>query len=115
VISEETVRDILSRYEKFGWHPERVLLSPEVKSVIERFIQGVLENTSIVTSDLDAVWFSRPAANGRIAWELRSLGPDPFALVDSLEPDAAGSELTELFERVENQMRQRLIRPARSH
>ena len=72
-----------------------------------RSIAELFEDIPVAESDLNAAWFSRPNANGRIAWELRSLGPTPVRLVDSSEPEAAESELTELFERVENQMRQR--------
>jgi hypothetical protein len=115
VISEDGVREILSQYKRFGWQLERVLLTPDLKKSLGESIATLFENVSVVESDLDAAWFSRPAVNGRIALELRSLTNSPFALLDSSGPAAGESELAEIFSRVEDQMRERLIRPPRTH
>jgi len=115
VISEDAVREILSQYKKFGWRLERVLLTPDLKKGIVDSIKVLFEDKTIIESDLDAAWFTRSAVNGRIAWELRSLTNTPFALVVSSAPDAGGSELNELFSRVEDEMRQRLVRPPQAH
>ena len=114
MISEDGVREILSQYKNFGWRLERVLLTPDLKKSLGDSIKVLFEDKTIIESDLDAAWFSRPAANGRIAWELRSLTSTPFALVDSSEPEGDESELAEIFSRIEDQMRQRLIRPSRT-
>ena len=111
MITAAAFREILAQYKSFGWQLKRLILTADTKHVLVRVNEDIFENIPVVESDLNAAWFSRPNANGRVAWELRSLGPTPFALVDSSEPDARESELIELFERVENQMRQRLIRP----
>jgi hypothetical protein len=111
VITEDSVREILAQYERFGWQLERVLLNPKVKVSLGELAHELFDVDALVESDLDAAWFSRSNSNGRVAWELRSLGPTPFALVDSAEPNASDQDLNELFERVENQMRLRLIRP----
>jgi hypothetical protein len=115
VISEDAVREILSQYKKFGWRLERVLLTSDLKKSLGDSIAILFENASVAESDLDAAWFSRPAVNGRIAWELRSLTNTPFALVDSSEPEADESELAEIFSRIEDEMRQRLIRLPQTH
>ena len=111
MIRADDVRETLAQYQKFGWRLERVILTPVVRDALSVAAIELFKEIPVTESDLNAMWFSRANANGRIAWELRTLGPTPFALVDSTEPGAAESELTELFERVENQMRQRLIRP----
>lgn len=115
MISEDAVRQILSQYKKFGWRLERVLLTSDLKKSLGDSIAVIFGDITIAESDLDAAWFSRPADNGRIAWELRSLTNTPFALVDSSEPEADETELAEIFSRVEDQMRQRLIRPPQTH
>jgi hypothetical protein len=115
VISEDAVREIVSQYKSFEWRLERVLLTPALKKGLGDSITVLFKDKTMVESDLDAAWFSRSAANGRIAWELRSLTSTPFALVDSSAPDANGSELNELFSRVEGEMRQRLIRPPQAN
>lgn len=111
MISGDAVREILSQYNRFGWRLERVLLTSRLKKDLNGSIATLFEGITLVESDLDAAWFSRPAVNGRIAWELRPLTNNPFALVDSSDPEAHESELAEIFSRVEDQMRQRLIRP----
>ena len=111
MITEDHIREILAQYKSFGWKLERILLSSEVKDVVRVSLSDILDKHQTIDSDLNAVWLSRLNENGRVAWELRSLGPTPFALVESTEPNAPEMELIELFERVENQMRKRLIRP----
>jgi hypothetical protein len=115
VINEDAVREILSQYKRFGWRLERVLLTRDLKESLGESIRALFDDITVAESDLDAAWFSRPAVNGRIAWELRSLTNTPLALVDSSEPEADESELAEMFSRVEDQMRQRLIRPPQGH
>lgn len=115
MISGDAVREILSQYNRFGWRLERVLLTSDLKKSLSGSIAALFDDRTVAESDLDAAWFSRPAVNGRIAWELRSLTNTPFALVDSSEPEADESELAEIFSRVEDQMRQRLIRPPQGH
>ena len=101
------VGSIISQYEKFGWTLHHVLLSPESKrGSLEKSFSGV----DVVDSDIDAAWFSRPAENGRVAFELRSLAQTPFALVDSADPDASESELAEMFAATERKLRERLSR-----
>jgi hypothetical protein len=111
VISEDAISEILSQYKKFGWRLERVLLSDELTRSLGEMTESLFGGLSPGESDLDAAWFSRPNANGRLAWELRSLTTAPFALVDSTEPEPDPTELDNLFQRVEEQLRQRLIRP----
>ena len=111
MISYEAVSEILAQYQRFGWQLERVVLTPELKLRLARSADELFEGKPIMESDLDAAWFSRTNENGRVAWELRSLGATPFALVDSAMPNSSESELNELFQRVEDEMRERLIRP----
>ena len=111
MITEEAVREIIAQYNRFGWKLERIILKPEVRSELSSSAPGLFDKNIVSESDLNAAWFSRLNANGRMAWELRALGPTPFALVDSAEPSATESDLNELFQRVENEMRQRVIRP----
>ena len=111
MITQEAIREIIAQYERFGWQLERVVITPELRLSLTRSSDDIFKGKPIAESDLDAAWFSRLNDNGRVAWELRSLGVTPFALVDSAVPDASESDLNELFQRVEDEMRGRLIRP----
>lgn len=84
MIESEKVQAILKQYEKHGWNLRRVLLSAEEKNNLPPEIFGQIE---IVTSDLNALWFSRSAVEDRETWELRTLSDAPFALVEVFEAD----------------------------
>ncbi len=84
MIGEREIKEILTQYEKHGWSLRRVLLSAEIKENLPPTLFG---QTDIVSSNIDALWFSRPSHEGRETWELRHLSNTPFALVEVFEAD----------------------------
>lgn len=86
-------------YEKHGWLLRRVLLSPETR----KRLTAIPANVPTIDSDIDAAWFSRPPKTGEISWEIRSLGPTPFALVEFVDEDSPD------FEDVLEAVKQRMI------
>ena len=108
MIDDLTVRGLIAQYERFEWRLHHVLLTPETQSALYASFKELFGNVEVIESDINAIWFSRPAQNGRLAFELRALGNTPFALVDSSEPDANEIDLQTLFRRVEGKMRERL-------
>ena len=115
MIDEAAVRSIVSQYERFGWQLHHVLLSPEAMTILEDSVKLLFGDKAVTSSNINALWFSRQAANGRIAWELRAIGDFPFALVESSDPDDKPSELDSLFERTEMRMYERLQQSPRTH
>ena len=82
-----TIAEIIATYKKHGWVLRRVLLSAAASAALDG---KVVEGVSVMPADVDAAWFSRPPAEGGVAWEIRYLGPTPFALVENIdenEPD----------------------------
>jgi hypothetical protein len=84
MIGEEQIKEILAQYKKHGWSLRRVLLSAEAS---EKLPISLFEQAEIVSSELNAAWFSRRSIGGREAWELRYLETTPFALVEVFEED----------------------------
>ena len=84
MIGEREVKEILAQYEKHGWSLRRVLLSAEIKRNLPAMLFG---QTEIVSSALDALWFSRASFEGGETWELRHLSNPPFALIKVFEAD----------------------------
>lgn len=82
MIGERQIREIIAQYTKHGWNLRRVLLSAPIEGHAARTLFG---QTEIVSSKLDALWFSRASHAGREAWELRRLSDAPFALVEVFE------------------------------
>jgi len=84
MIGERQAGEILAQYKKHGWNLRRVLLSASAREKLPVSLFGRVE---IISSELDAAWFSRASPEGREAWELRSLSAAPFALVEVFEED----------------------------
>ncbi len=84
MINERQTGEILAQYKKHGWNLRRVLLSAPAREKLPALLFGGVE---IISSELDAAWFSRASPEGREAWELRSLSTAPFALVEVFEED----------------------------
>jgi len=85
MITENLVRDILSQYKKHGWNLRRVLLLPETKKKLFNSLEILFGDAEIVSSGINAAWFSRPSMKNRTAWELRHLSEIPFALFETFE------------------------------
>lgn len=84
MIGEREVKEILTQYEKHGWSLRRVLLCADAKNRLPAALFGQVE---VVASEINALWFSRPAFEERETWELRHLSAAPFALVEVFEAD----------------------------
>jgi hypothetical protein len=80
--------DIVALYTRHGWVLRRLLLTKETARQTGPAPAGI----SVTESDIDAAWFSRPQAQGEYAWEIRYLGPTPFAFVEHLDDSAPDFE-----------------------
>ena len=56
-------------------------------------------------SDVDALWFTRPSAEGREAWELRLVGDTPYALFELFEPDEEEEDREDVRREMEARLR----------
>ncbi len=86
-MNAEQIREMLKQYAKHGWNLRRVLLSAKTREDLAGALESLFSNAPVVASEIDAVWFSRPAANGNEAWELRRLSQTPFALIEVFDAD----------------------------
>lgn len=102
MISSESVGDIIDAYEKHDWHLRRVLLTERPHREFADDLAARFPHAGIREAGLDAVWFSRAPGEGKTAWELRSLGARPFALVEHV--DEAGDDFEQRLEVVEHRM-----------
>ena len=91
MISSSEIGDIIAVYTKHGWLLRRVLLSPTVKGSI-RLPEQSIGDAAIIDSDLDALWFSRPPKPGGVAWEIRHLSIEPYALLFTIDEHDAEFE-----------------------
>lgn len=100
MISEASIREIITTYTKYGWLLRRVLLTRSSRESMQADVS--FNEAPIYDADIDCAWFSRPPQPGGVAWELRYLGATPFALVENAD------ETTPDFEAVLADVQQRL-------
>ncbi len=98
------IQEILKQYGKHGWILRRVLLSAPTTESLSGEMFG---NIEITKSDFDALWFSRPAANGGETWELRTISTAPFALVEVFTDEDEEAVRDEIRREMETQMAQK--------
>ncbi len=107
-MSAEQIREILAQYKKHGWNLRRVLLSARTKESLAEMLNSLFGETEILSSETDAIWFSRASGKSGEAWELRRLSETPYALFEVF--DAEDDEVVREETRFE--MQERLINNA---
>lgn len=105
MINDGQIAEILSLYKKHGWILRRVLLSDALKKQLSDSPEKIFGAAEIVSAEIDAVWFSRPARNNLESWELRRLSENPFALYEAVSADADDKLRDEILEKAEAKMK----------
>ena len=98
-----TVGEIIKQYEKHGWTLRRALLSNDSLPSLSNSLNGI----DIMSSDLEALWFSRRSKPESESWELRRLTGSPFALVAVIPSNASEEERESTLAQVADDMRDR--------
>ena len=95
--------EILAQYRRHGWRLARVLAQPGT------FAAGddvSFEGAPVTESEVDAMWFSRPSAEGREAWELRLVSETPYALFELFEADEEEEDREDVRREMEARLRE---------
>ena len=100
-------QQIIERYRSFDWIPRKILLSPT--SRLDFAEQNSIEEVEVADSEIDAIWFSRPAAGGREAWELRVISDSPYALFEMFEADESDEARQDVRTEMEARLREHLV------
>jgi hypothetical protein len=111
MIGPDAIKEIIATYEKHGWILRRVLLSAEMKNHIGSELQALFGGAALIDSDISAAWFSRQSRRDSVAWELRRLGPLPFALVEVVDAGIQPEELEEVLTQTEDRLRESGVKP----
>lgn len=106
MINERQTREILRQYEKHGWNLRRVLLSARTAEFLPDSLKDIFGAAEIVSSEIDAAWFSRASGNGNEAWEIRRFGGTPFALIEVFESEDEEEVREEARQEMETRMSQ---------
>ena len=110
----ENFRATLAMYRKHGWQLARVLMTTEMLTALKREQTRAgdedelrFEGVAARESELDAMWFRRPSAEGREAWELR-LAAEPYALFELFEPDEEEEDREDVRRELEAKAKDRM-------
>lgn len=108
MIDAGQIRDILSLYQKYGWKLERVLLTQTLRERVLNDLEIDFGAAEIISSEIDAAWFSRPAKNGGETWELRHLSAAPFALLEVFDAEDIDDVREESLMEIEEKLKETL-------
>jgi len=81
MIDAAQIGEIIKQYEKHGWTLRRVLLCAKTREDFSSSAESLFGGAPVISSEINALWFSRASANGGEAWELRRLTGAPFAVI----------------------------------
>jgi hypothetical protein len=133
----EQFRATLNTYRRHGWQLARALMTSQTLAelrhasqtestehdatntdtqpteAISQSAQPIYEGAPVMESDFDAMWFRRPSAGGREAWELR-LPAEPYALFELFEADEAEEDREDVRRELEQKVRERLSGESRN-
>ena len=102
-------QEILAQYRRHGWRLARVLARPESLAELCGASAGdaalIFEGAPADEAEVDAMWFTRPSAEGREAWELRLVGDTPYALFELFEPDEEEEDREDVRREMEARLR----------
>jgi hypothetical protein len=101
----DLITEIVGVYEKHGWQLRRALLRSESRAEMEAGTAS-LDGVTQETTELDALWFSRPSHEQREAWELRLIAENPYALFETFEADESEEEREDVRREMEARMRE---------
>lgn len=105
MIKAGQIAEILSLYKKHGWILRRVLLSDALQKNLADSPRELFGAAEIRASEIDAAWFSRASKAGQEAWELRSLGETPFALMEIFDDEDEDEIREETLAEVESRLK----------
>lgn len=105
--SLKNFQEILAQYTRHGWRLARVLARPESLAELRGGGEGAtFEGAPLSESDVEAMWFTRPSAEGREAWELRLVGDTPYALFELFEADEEEEDREDVRREMEARLRE---------
>ena len=102
-------RDALALYRKHKWRLVKSLMRAETLELLhgEGGDGSEFEGAPVEESELDAMWFTREAAGGREAWELRLVADPPYALFELFEPDEDEEDRADVRREMEARLREK--------
>ncbi len=107
--------ETLATYRHHDWQLAQVLMSPATlaqhSAGAEPSATPPFGGVAVRPAQFDALWFTRPSAGGREAWELRLINDAPYALFELFEPDEDEEDRADVRREMEARLRDHLGLP----
>ncbi len=97
--------EVVEVYRKHGWTLDAALLQSATKAELLASRPELLSDVVIKESNIDALWFTRPSHQERVAWELRLLAETQYALFETFEKDETEEQREEMKLEMEARLR----------
>jgi hypothetical protein len=102
-------QETLATYRQYSWRLARVLMTQGTLAELRDATGGEdFETVAAREFPFDAMWFARPSAGGREAWELRLVSESPYALFELFEPDEAEEDREDVRREMEAKLNERM-------
>jgi hypothetical protein len=101
--------EVVATYRKHGWELRSALMQPATLAELQSQEVQLLNRVDVRESEVDALWFSRPSAHDREAWELRLLEQTQYALFEAFEADETEIQREEVRLEMEARMREHVL------
>jgi S-formylglutathione hydrolase FrmB len=98
--------ELVATYRKHGWELTGALLQPTTHAELSVKEPDLLSPLVLKEASFDALWFSRPSHNRRVAWELRLLAETQYALFETFEADESEEQREEMRLEMEARLRE---------
>jgi hypothetical protein len=97
--------EVIAAYRRHGWELRRALVTAETLAETGGH-KSLFENLPVREAPIDALWFARPSAKAREAWELRLVAETPYALFEAFEADETEEQREDVRCEMEARMRE---------
>lgn len=106
MLNTEQILEIIRLYTKHDWNLRRILLTSELRKELGDSLSSACDGSTIIDSEIDAVWFSRQSGKDNEAWELRRLDESPYALFEIFDADDEEQVREEIRSEMEQKLRE---------
>jgi S-formylglutathione hydrolase FrmB len=98
--------ELVATYQKHGWQLKGAVLEASTRAELTAKEPDLMRPLVLKEDSFDALWFSRPSHQNRVAWELRLLAETQYALFETFEADETEEQRDEMRLEMEARLRE---------
>lgn len=103
MITADQIRSLIAVYTSNGWLLRRVVVRSSHLAAVRDLVDSHAPDAELAAGNVNAAWFSRKPQGKPVAWELRSLGKTPYAILEFI--DETAPDFAERLKAIEDRLR----------